>query len=79
MNITHHYYSNIDEWLSEYPRFRAVIIDARRANVFMEHPPPREDTNEWMNLISTLDDVFEKLTGKPPSPNSSDFPQEPPF
>ena len=45
----------------------------------MEHPPPREDTNEWMNLISTLDDVFEKLTGKPPSPNSSDFPQEPPF
>jgi hypothetical protein len=72
--------NHLSHWLSEYPRFHKVINHPWFAWTFAAHPPPREDNNEWTDLITRLDDLeFESSTGEKPSDTWPTTHEEPPF
>lgn len=80
VNNTTNFATNIDQWLSEYPRFKAIITHPLHSWTFMLNPPPREENHEWDSLIAQMDDTEpEQSTGGSSSNIWTDPPLEPPF
>lgn len=46
--------SNLDQWVSEYPKFSNLITNSGLTKSFGNNPPPKKEDPEWSYLEKLL-------------------------